>query len=58
MLTLKYITENRDEAIARLAKKHFDGREAIDQVIQLDNQRRATQLKLDNILAEINCRNR
>ncbi|MBP5319088.1 MAG: serine--tRNA ligase [Paludibacteraceae bacterium] len=54
MLTLKYITENRDEAIARLAKKHFDGREAIDQVIQLDNQRRATQLKLDNLLAEIN----
>ncbi|MBO4370043.1 MAG: serine--tRNA ligase [Paludibacteraceae bacterium] len=54
MLTLKYITENRDEVIARLAKKHFDGREAIDNVIALDNKRRATQAKLDGILAEIN----
>ncbi len=29
MLTLKTITENKDEVIRRLAKKHFNGKEII-----------------------------
>ncbi|HRZ97741.1 MAG TPA: serine--tRNA ligase [Paludibacter sp.] len=54
MLTLKYITENTDEVIARLAKKRFDGAAIIAQVIELDVLRKATQTKLDNSLAEMN----
>ena len=54
MLTLKYITEHTEEAVQRLAKKHFDGREAIGQVVALDKERKAAQQKLDGVLAEIN----
>ena len=54
MLTLKTITENRDEVIRRLAIKHFDATEHIDKVIKLDATRRQTQSELDANLAEIN----
>ena len=54
MLTLKYITENTAEVIERLAKKYFDGKEVIENVVALDSNRKATQVKLDNTLAEIN----
>ncbi len=54
MLTLKYITENTADVIARLAKKHFDGKEVIEKVVALDANRKATQVKSDNTLAEIN----
>jgi len=54
MLTLKYITENTDEVIARLAKKHFDGKAIIAQVIELDNTRKASQVKVDTASAELN----
>jgi seryl-tRNA synthetase len=54
MLTLKYITENTDEVITRLAKKHFDGSAIIAQVIELDNTRKASQVKVDTASAELN----
>ncbi|MDR1680021.1 MAG: serine--tRNA ligase [Prevotellaceae bacterium] len=54
MLTLKQITENKDEVIRRLAKKHFDGREAIETVIALNEKRKSTQGVLDANLAELN----
>jgi len=54
MLTLKVITENKDEVIRRLAKKHFDGKEVIEKVIELDKKRRNTQVVLDNSLSELN----
>ena len=54
MLTLKYITENTEDVIARLAKKHFDGTTIIAQVIELDNNRKATQTQLDSTSAEMN----
>ena len=54
MLTLKVITENTDEVIRRLAKKHFDAKELIAKIIEADKKRRATQLSLDNSLAELN----
>ena len=54
MLTLKHITENTDEVIARLAKKHFDGKAIIAQVIELDNTRKASQVKADTASAELN----
>lgn len=54
MLTLKYITDNTAEVIARLAKKNFNGAEIITQVVELDTQRKATQTQLDNQSAEMN----
>ena len=54
MLTLKYITENTEDVIARLAKKHFDGKAIIAKVIELDTLRKATQLQADATSAEMN----
>lgn len=54
MLTLKYITENTDEVIARLAKKNFDGVAIIAQVVELDGLRKATQVQADTASAELN----
>lgn len=54
MLTLKYITENTDDVIVRLAKKNFDGTGIINQVVELDRNRKMTQTQLDNQSAEMN----
>lgn len=54
MLTLKVITENTDEVIRRLARKHFDAKEIIDQVIALNELRKKSQTELDSNLAELN----
>lgn len=53
MLTLKYITENFEDAVARLQKKHFEGREILSQVVDLDNDRKKTQAQLDSTLNQI-----
>ena len=39
MLTLSVIKENPEEVIRRLAIKHFDGKEAINRVLELDKIR-------------------
>jgi seryl-tRNA synthetase len=54
MLTLRIINENPEKVIRQLSKKHFDGREIIGQIIDLDNTRRKTQTQLDAILGEVN----
>ena len=54
MLTLKYITENSEDVIARLARKHFDGVAIIAQIIELDGVRKATQLQTDDASSELN----
>lgn len=55
MLTIKYLREHRDEAVQRLAMKHFsDAGHIIDQIIGLDDRRRAVQQQLDANLAEQN----
>ncbi|MDR0743788.1 MAG: serine--tRNA ligase [Tannerella sp.] len=54
MLTIKTITENRDEVIRRLAVKNFDATTYIDKVIALDAIRRTAQSTLEANLAEIN----
>ena len=54
MLTLQQIKANPDDIIRRLAIKGFDGQKAIYDVIDLDNQRRALQLKNDNLAADLN----
>lgn len=55
MLTLKQITENTEEIIRGLEKKHFkDAQTIIEQVIVLNNKRKAAQTQLDKNLAEVN----
>lgn len=54
MLTLQQIKENPQLIVERLAIKGFDGKEAIDTVIKLDDRRRALQLDNDNKAAELN----
>lgn len=54
MLTLKAITENTEEILRKLAIKHFDGKEIIGKILELDIQRRTSQSALDANLATIN----
>jgi seryl-tRNA synthetase len=54
MLQLTYIREKKDEAIARLAIKNFDAKSILEQVLELDNDRRKTQNELDSLLNEAN----
>ena len=54
MLTLKIITENTQEVVEKLARKHFDARAIIDEVIATDQKRKTSQQALDKNLAEIN----
>ena len=53
MLTLKQITEQTEQVIAGLNKKHFkNAEEAIAQAIKLNDDRKKAQAQLDNNLAE------
>ena len=53
MLTLKLISEDTERVIRGLEKKHFKGaREAIEQVLAVDKQRREAQQQLDSNLSE------
>ena len=53
MLTLKLITEETERVIRGLEKKQFKGaKEAIDQVMAIDKQRREAQQQLDQNLSE------
>jgi seryl-tRNA synthetase len=54
MLQIAFIRENQEKVITSLAKKHFDAKTIVEEVIVLDENRRAIQLELDNTLAESN----
>lgn len=54
MLQIAYIRENQEQVVKALAKRNLDAADMIQKVIDLDEQRRATQVELDNILAESN----
>ncbi len=55
MLTLKQIYDDKEKVIAGLEKKHFTAaREAIEQVLTLDAERKAAQQKKDTASAEMN----
>ncbi len=54
MLTLQFINENPEHVIERLAVKHFDAREPIMRVVELDKQRRAAQKQRDDNAAVLN----
>ena len=54
MLTLQVINADPEGVIAKLAKKHFDAREPISRVVELDKERRAAQTARDNQAAQLN----
>ena len=54
MLTLQQIKSDPAEVVSRLAVKGFDGKDAIDKVLALDERRRQLQLDNDNKAAELN----
>lgn len=54
MLQIQFIRENKEEVITRLAKRNIDVKTTVESVINLDEQRRSTQVALDTILAESN----
>ncbi len=55
MLQVAYIKEHKGHVIERLAIRNFANAEAIiNQVLAIDENRRNTQTKLDNVLAESN----
>ena len=53
MLTIQQIKENPQQIIERLAIKGFDGTQAINDVIRLDDMRRSLQLASDNMAAQL-----
>ncbi len=54
MLQLNHIQNNKEEVLARLAIKHFDGTKIIDDIVAHDTDRKKTQAELDNTLAKLN----
>ncbi|MFQ3579658.1 MAG: serine--tRNA ligase [Bacteroidales bacterium] len=54
MLTLKFITENPALVVEKLKKKKFDASLHVQQIIDLDNKRKQTQIELNNYQSELN----
>ncbi|MCI7050973.1 MAG: serine--tRNA ligase, partial [Bacteroidales bacterium] len=55
MLTIKQIVEDKEAVIRGLEKKNFKAaREAIDQVLAIDNKRKEAQAELDGLNAQVN----
>ena len=52
MLTLKILREQPEFVIERLAVKHFDAKEIVYKIIDMDRQRRSLQGELDSCLAQ------
>ena len=54
MLQVPYIKANIENAIDQLAKRNIDAAPLFDEVLALDEKRRQTQTKLDQVLSESN----
>jgi len=54
MLQLQLIREKKDQIAKALQKRNLDATSVLDGILRLDEERRATQTKLDNTLAESN----
>ena len=54
MLQLQSIREHKEEMITALKKRNIDGGTLLENVLQLDEKRRAVQTQLDSVLAESN----
>ena len=54
MLSLVYLRENPTKAKKGLAKRNFSHPELIDQLLEIDRNRRALQTQLDEVLSKSN----
>ena len=54
MLQIAFIRENQKKVINALAKRNINAESIVDEVVQLDEKRRATQVEMDTILSETN----
>jgi seryl-tRNA synthetase len=54
MLQVNYIRENREKVLERLSVRNFKQTEIVDEIIQLDEERKQTQTSLDNLSAIAN----
>lgn len=54
MLQLQVVRDHKDEIIKSLNKRNIDAAPLVANVLHLDEKRRSTQTRLDNILAESN----
>jgi seryl-tRNA synthetase len=54
MLQIAFIRENQTKVVQALAKRNMDATTTVAEVVALDENRRATQVELDNTLAESN----
>jgi seryl-tRNA synthetase len=54
MLTIPFIRENKDKVLAGLKVKNFKNPEIIDQIIELDNNRRSLQARTNEMQAKMN----
>ena len=54
MLQTTFIRENKELIIERLKKRKFEGISILDQIVELDDQRKSTQQEMDAQLAERN----
>ena len=58
MLDIKYIKENPDEVVERLAKKGKDAKEEIEAILKLDAKRRELLAEIESAKAEQNKTNK
>ncbi|SIQ12374.1 serine--tRNA ligase [Maribacter ulvicola] len=54
MLQIQTIRDNQEDIILALGKRNIDAQPLIEKVLLLDENRRAAQTRLDNVLAESN----
>lgn len=54
MITLRYIQDNPQEVIEKLAKKQFDAREIVGSIVELSDLKNQTQVKSDKAKSEMN----
>ena len=54
MLQIAFIRENQEKVIQALAKRNLDVKELVNEVVALDEIRRAVQAEMDNALSESN----
>ena len=54
MLQIAFIRENQEKVITALAKRNMDATAVVQEVVHLDEHRRATQVELDSVLSESN----
>ncbi len=54
MLQIQTIRDNTEELILALRKRNIDAKPLLENILQLDENRRTTQTRLDNVLAEAN----